>query len=372
MEVVGQLTGGIAHDFNNLLTVVISNLDMILSGSSVNAENRELAEAALAASLRGAELTRQLLAFSRKQALQRQTIDPNDLVTRTVAMLKRAIPPDIELRADLCPDVWLSDIDPSQLESAITNLVVNARDAMPKGGVITVETSNAILDEAYAETNRDVVAGDYAMIAISDTGSGIPESVLSHVFEPFFTTKEVGKGTGLGLSMVYGFMKQSGGHVKIYSEEGRGTVVRLYLPRSASVPAAEAPSAESEMPAGGHERILVVEDDKAVRHAVTQQLTELGYTVLEAENAKAALLILQREHVDLLFTDVTMPGGVSGPDLARNAVENDPALKVLMTSGFTEATMREEELAGGFELLSKPYRRQELAQRVHHALRGAA
>ncbi|HVP85595.1 MAG TPA: response regulator [Rhizomicrobium sp.] len=372
MEVVGQLTGGIAHDFNNLLTVVISNLDMILSGASVNAENRELAEAALAASLRGAELTRQLLAFSRKQALQKQTINPNELVDRTVTMLKRAIAGDIELRTDLCTDLWLSDIDPSQLESAITNLVVNARDAMPKGGAIMLETSNATLDEAYAAANRDVVPGNYAMIAVSDTGSGIPASVLSRVFEPFFTTKEVGKGTGLGLSMVYGFMKQSGGHVKIYSEEGRGTVVRLYLPQSANAPATQAIKPENEMPVGRHERILVVEDDEAVRRAATQQLQELGYTVLEANNAQAALLILQREQVDLLFTDVTMPGGVSGPDLAREAIGKDPALKVLMTSGFTEATMREGESSGKFELLSKPYRRQELAQRVHRVLRGAA
>jgi len=373
MEVVGQLTGGIAHDFNNLLTVVISNLDMILMGSSVNEENRELAEAALAASLRGAELTRQLLAFSRKQALQRRTIDPNELVARTVNMLKRAIPVDVQLRTDLGSDLGLADIDPSQLESALTNLVVNARDAMPRGGTITIETSNVVLDEAYVAANRDVTAGNYAMIAVSDTGGGIPASVLSRVFEPFFTTKEVGKGTGLGLSMVYGFMKQSGGHVKIYSEEGHGTVVRLYLPRSASAPVAE-PVAnwECELPPGDNQRILVVEDDEAVRQAVTQQLKELGYTVLEANDARSALSILQREQVDLLFTDVTMPGGVSGPDLAKTAVEKDPDLKVLMTSGFTEAAMRDEELAGKFQLLSKPYRRQELAQQVHLALRGAA
>ncbi|HEY4125289.1 MAG TPA: response regulator [Rhizomicrobium sp.] len=372
MEVVGQLTGGIAHDFNNLLTVVISNLDMILSGSSVNEENRELAEAALSASLRGAELTRQLLAFSRKQKLERQTVDPNELVTRTVAMLKRAIAGDVQLRTSLADDLWLSDIDPSQLESAITNLVVNARDAMPKGGAITLETGNVVLDEAYAAANEEVLPGDYAMIVVSDTGTGIPPAVLARVFEPFFTTKEVGKGTGLGLSMVYGFMKQSGGHVKIYSELGRGSVVRLYLPKSAKASAAAARPSETDVPMAAHGRILIVEDDEAVRRAATQQLKELGYTVFEAENATAALIILQRERVDLLFTDVTMPGGLSGPDLAAKAKAKDPALRVLMTSGFTEATMREGELDGKFELLSKPYRRQELAQRVHRVLRGAA
>jgi PAS domain S-box-containing protein len=372
MEVVGQLTGGIAHDFNNLLTVVISNLDMILAGGSVNAENRELAEAALNASLRGAELTRQLLAFSRKQSLQRRTLDPNELVARTVDMLKRAVAGDIELRTDLRDGLWLSDIDPSQLESAITNLVVNARDAMPKGGVIAIETGNVTLDEDYAEANREVVPGDYVMVAVSDNGSGIPSEVLTHVFEPFFTTKEVGKGTGLGLSMVYGFMKQSGGHVKIYSELGRGTIVRLYLPRSTSGAAAAPVPAEEGAPTAAHERILIVEDDEAVRRAAAQQLKELGYTVFEAQNGRAALDILQRENIDLLFTDMTMPGGLSGPDLARTAVAKDPALKVLMTSGFTEATLRDSDLSGRFELLSKPYRRQELARRVHRALRGAA
>ena len=372
MEMVGQLTGGIAHDFNNLLTVVISNLDMIMAGGSVNAENRELAEAALNASLRGAELTRQLLAFSRKQTLQRQTVDPNELVTRTVAMLKRAIAGDIELHTDLCPSLWLSDIDPSQLESAITNLVVNARDAMPKGGSITIETKNVMLDETYAGTNQDVTAGDYVMIAVSDNGSGIPPDVLSRVFEPFFTTKEVGKGTGLGLSMVYGFMKQSGGHVKIYSELGHGTIVRLYLPRSTSQAVAAPASVEDPVPTDAHERILIVEDDEAVRRAATQQLKELGYTVFEAPNARAALDVLQRENIDLLFTDMTMPGGLNGPDLARAALAKDPALKVLLTSGFTEATLRDGGLAERYELLSKPYRRQELAQRVRRVLRGAA
>ena len=372
MEVVGQLTGGIAHDFNNLLTVVISNLDMILSGASVNAENRELAEAALAASLRGAELTRQLLAFSRKQRLERQTVNPNELVERTVAMLKRAITGDISLHTELAGDLWPSEIDPSQLESAITNLVVNARDAMPKGGAITLETANVTLDGAYADSNEEVSPGDYAMIAVSDTGAGMPPEVMARVFETLFTTKEVGKGTGLGLSMVYGFMKQSGGHVKIYSEPGSGTVVRLYLPRSANASVAAPCDAKIGEMQRGHETILVVEDDEAVRRVTAQQLKELGYEVLEAENARAALTILQRERVDLLFTDVTMPGGVSGPDLAAKATAQDSGLKVLMTSGFTKATLRDNELVGKFELLGKPYRRQELAHRVHRILRGAA
>jgi signal transduction histidine kinase/DNA-binding response OmpR family regulator len=372
MEVVGQLTGGIAHDFNNLLTVIISNLDMILAGEGLNPAIREMAEAGLAASLRSAELTRQLLAFSRKQKLERKTIDPNELVTRTATMLKRAIASDVIFHAQLAPDLWLSDIDPSQLESAITNLVVNARDAMPKGGTIAIETANIVLDEAYAAENQDVSPGEYAMFAVSDTGCGIPSDILSRVFEPFFTTKEVGNGTGLGLSMVYGFMKQSGGHVKIYSERKQGTVVRLYLPRSSGTlsPAASAP--DIDVPVDGHETILVVEDDEQVRRTVTHQLKDLGYAVLEAENAAAALAIMRREHVDLLFTDVTIPGGVSGPDLAHAATAQDPRLKVLMTSGFTELTIRKDNLASRFALLSKPYRRQELAQRIRHTLHGAS
>jgi PAS domain S-box-containing protein len=368
MEVVGQLTGGIAHDFNNLLTVVISNLDMLLLGKNITVDHREMAEAALAASLRGAELTRQLLAFSRKQTLERQTVDPNELVARTVTMLKRAIAGDIELRTRPAADLWHSTIDPSQLESAITNLVVNARDAMPNGGAITIETGNVILDEAYAAANEEVVPGEYAMIAVSDTGSGIPKSVLLRVFEPFFTTKEVGKGTGLGLSMVYGFLKQSGGHVKIYSEEGHGTVVRLYLPRAGKSSPAVMLAEHINVPVADNQTILIVEDDEAVRRAAVHQLKELGYKVLEARDGRAAHAILQRERVDLLFSDVTMPGGVSGPDLAREATLNDPGLKVLLTSGFTEWSMREGKLAEKFSLLSKPYRRQELAQSVHRAL----
>jgi PAS domain S-box-containing protein len=372
MEVVGQLTGGIAHDFNNLLTVVISNLDLLLMGNGMSGDNREMAEAALAASLRGAELTRQLLAFSRKQTLEKRTIDPNELVTRTVAMLKRAIAGDIELRTRSAADLWHATIDSAQLESAITNLVVNARDAMPQGGVITIETENVVLDDMYASANDDVTPGDYVMIAVSDTGSGIPKEVLAKVFEPFFTTKEVGKGTGLGLSMVYGFLKQSGGHVKIYSEQGIGTVVRLYLPRSGKASSAIALEEDTDVPVANNQTILIVEDDAAVRRAASYQLTQLGYKVLEAENAHAARTILQRERVDLLFSDVTMPGGMSGPDLAREATSNDPELKVLLTSGFTELSMHENELTQNFSLLSKPYRRQELARSIHRVLGSAA
>lgn len=372
MEVVGQLTGGIAHDFNNLLTVVISNLDLLLLGKEMSQDHREMAEAALSASLRGAELTRQLLAFSRKQTLERQTIEPNELVMRTVSMLKRAIAGDVELRARPGADLWQSTIDPAQLESAITNLVVNARDAMPRGGTITIETENVVLDEAYAAANQDVVPGEYVMVAVSDTGSGIPQAVLTRVFEPFFTTKEVGKGTGLGLSMVYGFMKQSGGHVKIYSEEGHGTVVRLYLPRSDKSSGGMAAAEDADIPVVEDRTILVVEDDEAVRRAVVHQLKELGYKVLEAQDGRAALAVLQRERVNLLFSDMTMPGGMSGRDLARQATLGDPELKVLLTSGFTASALREDEAAGNIPLLSKPYRRQELARSVHRALRGAA
>ncbi len=370
MEILGQLTGGIAHDFNNLLTVVISNLDMMIAKGGASPEHIEMAETALSASLRGAELTRQLLAFSRKQNLRRRTIDPNEIVTRTVTMLKRTLAGNIDLRTNLAADIWPSDIDPAQLEAAITNLIVNARDAMANGGTIVVETGNTVLDEDYAMANREVSPGEYVLISVSDTGSGIPPDVLPRVFEPFFTTKDVGKGTGLGLSMVYGFLKQSGGHVKIYSEQGQGTVVRLYLPKSDSGPSALVSEPDSAGHAAEHETILVVEDDNDVRHSTSHLLKELGYRILEAESPRAALAVLEREHVDLLFTDMVMPGGMSGLELARQATAGNPRLKVLMTSGFTELAMRENELAAKFELLSKPYRRQELAQRIFRALRG--
>lgn len=368
MEVVGQLTGGIAHDFNNMLTVIISNLDLLLGSAALEADTRESADAALNASLRAAELTRQLLAFSRKQNLERRVIDPNALVERTVAMLRRAIAGDIAISTKLGETVCLADSDASQLESAITNLVVNARDAMPKGGTITVETANVVLDEAYATANADVAAGEYVMIAVSDTGTGIPASLRARVFEPFFTTKEVGKGTGLGLSMVYGFMKQTGGHVKIYSEEGRGTVVRLYLPRSGQDAVKSVGADISPLAPGGNARILVVEDDEAVRRAAVLQLRELGYRVNEAANANEALALLEHEAIDLLFSDVTMPGGLSGHELATIAIEKNPALCVLLTSGFTEPFLRNGETATEFALLGKPYRRQELAERIQQAL----
>jgi CheY-like chemotaxis protein len=259
------------------------------------------------------------------------------------------------------------------LESAIANLAINARDAMPEGGTITIETANKILDAAYAAQNADVTPGDYAMIAVTDTGSGIPAAVLARVFEPFFTTKEVGKGSGLGLSMVYGFVKQSGGHVKIYSEEGRGTTVRLYLPKAEAAHETRKASAQNEMAMPkGKETILIVEDDPMVRDMAVKGLRDLGYSVLEAENGMRALHILQNgKPVDLLFTDVVMPGGLSGADLAKRVAELRPELKVLFTSGFAEASFqngsRPESLA---PMLSKPYRYNELARMVRNVLNG--
>lgn len=360
MEAIGQLSGGIAHDFNNLLTIVVGNLDALLERKTLPPDVRERMQMALSASLRGADLTRQLLAFSRKQQLTMQACDANKIVAHAAQLLGRTLRGNIEIRCHLDDGLSAVMTDPAQVESAIANLTINARDAMPEGGTITIETANKVLDETYAAQNADVTPGEYAMIAVTDTGSGIPASVLARVFEPFFTTKEFGKGSGLGLSMVYGFLKQSGGHVKIYSEEGRGTTVRLYLPK-----------ADAAM-AQGSETILIVEDDPMVRDMAVKGLRDLGYSVLEAENGAKALHILQNGRpIDLLFTDVVMPGGMSGADLAKHVVQERPGLKVLFTSGFAEASFhngsRSEALS---PILSKPYRYNELARMVRNVLNG--
>ena len=373
MEAVGQLTGGVAHDFNNLLTIVVGNLDAVLERKDLAPAVRERMEMALSASLRGADLTRQLLAFSRKQQLKMQACDLNEVVGHAAQLLGRTLRGDIEIRCHLDGGLASVMTDAAQVESAIANLAINARDAMPGGGTITIETANKILDAAYAAQNADVTPGEYAMISITDTGTGIPAAVLPRVFEPFFTTKDVGKGSGLGLSMVYGFVKQSGGHVKIYSEEGRGTTVRLYLPKADAAAKADGKSSTRETAIEqGHETILIVEDDPMVRDMAVRGLRDLGYSVLEAENGAKALSILQNGRaVDLLFTDVVMPGGMSGADLAKRVATERPGLKVLFTSGFAESSFqngsRPEALA---PILSKPYRYNELARMVRNVLNG--
>lgn len=377
LEAVGQLTGGLAHDFNNLLAVIIGNLDLLEEELKENPKAGELAAMALKASLRGAELTRQLLAFSRRQTLQATAFDLNDLVNSTIQLLRRTLGEETEILANLADDLWPVFADPTQVESALANLAINARDAMPNGGYLTIETSNKHLDEQYMQENTEVTPGDYVMLAVSDTGTGIPPDVLSKVFEPFFTTKKDGKGSGLGLAMIYGFAKQSGGHIKIYSEAGYGTTVRLYLPRADVVEktATVAPPKEPTPPPASAV-ILVVDDNADVRRIAVRQLCELGYQTVEAKDTEDAMQILaQDQPIDLLFTDVVMPGGMRGDELARQARRLRPELKVLFTSGFAEASIENGHRSSEVKrrnLLSKPYRKQDLAQRVEETLRNPA
>jgi PAS domain S-box-containing protein len=369
MEAVGQLTGGVAHDFNNLLGIIIGNLDIAVE--QADAGQREIIVEALNGALRGAELTRRLLAFSRKQPLQPAIVDLNQGLPQIAGMLRRTLGEQVVVELHPGPALWPVKVDPAQLDEAILNLAINARDAMPKGGTVGIETHNVRLDHDYAAANPDAAPGEYVQVAVSDTGSGMSPQVIEHCFEPFFTTKGIEKGTGLGLSMVYGFVKQSGGHIKIYSEVGHGTTVKIYLPRSDGDAIGRARAdAAGDAPALGSEVVLMVEDNKDLRAVTLKQLTDLGYRTLEAENAKAALKILAAHpEIDLLFTDIVMPGGMSGTELAREAKRLYPKLKILLTSGYTARAM-----ANGFhdieglELLNKPFRKRDLAARLRSVL----
>ena len=368
MEAVGKLAGGIAHDLNNLLTVMTGYSELLLTRIGADDPVRREVQEIARAGERAAALTKQLLAFSRRQVLQLKVLDLNQIVAEMDAMLRRVIGEDVDLRAVLAGDLGPVRGDQGQIEQVLMNLAVNARDAMPRGGTLTVETENVYLDEIYGFRKDVVVKGHYVMLAVTDTGCGMPADVQARVFEPFFTTKEVGKGTGLGLSMVYGFLEQSGGTATLSSELGQGTTVRLYFPRvdaPAPLPRREAEVAGASPP-GGTERILVVEDDPDVRTTACVSLRSLGYQVVEAENASAALeLLRQDQRIDLLFTDVTLPGGVYGPDLAQRARDLRPALKVLFTSGFSETTViHRGMLDGTLPLISKPYAIAELARRL--------
>jgi PAS domain S-box-containing protein len=370
MEAVGQLTGGVAHDFNNLLTVIIGGLETAQRSklSDTVRFNRAI-DMSLHAAQRAAGLTARLLAFSRKQPLQPKPTDLNLLVRNMTDLLHRTIGEQIELEGVLSPRLWTVEVDQNQLESAIINLAVNARDAMPKGGKLILETANTLLDESYKATDSEVIPGQYVVIAVTDTGEGIPKSSLQRVFEPFFTTKELGQGTGLGLSMVYGFVKQSGGHVTIYSEEGQGTTVKLYFPRYHG--AGEEPVVEeAALPTGSEgEVVLVVEDNVDVRAFSVMSLTELGYRVIEAGEAEAALTVLRSgERVDLLFTDVVLPGR-SGRELADEAQRVRPGLKVLYTTGYSRnAIIHHGRLDADVQLLSKPFTFEQLATRVRDVI----
>jgi signal transduction histidine kinase len=370
MEALGQLTGGLAHDFNNLLTVILGNAEYLAEQLSEDKDLHNFAEETVSAAERGAELTKSLLAFSRQQPLAPKDIDISRQIMGMEVMLRRALGPNIEWKFLPGQNVWPATVDPAQLESAVLNLVLNARDAMPKGGCLTVEVRNATLDQAYSNNHVETWLGDYVMVAVTDTGFGMTSDVVARASEPFFTTKGVGKGTGLGLSMAYGFVKQSRGSMNIYSELGHGTAVKLYLPRAAAIQAVDEPSRKRTAAPGGSETILVVEDDDMVRPHVERQLSELGYRVILASSGPAALEILRRpDHIDLLFTDVVMSGGMFGPQLADEAARMRPELKVLYTSGFTEnAAGHSVQLDPSIKLLNKPFRRQDLAEMLRSVL----
>ncbi len=362
MEGIGQLTGGVAHDFNNLLTIIMGNLETLQrSLQSANLERGRLArsaENALRGAQRAAALTQRLLAFSRRQPLDPKPVDVSRLVSGMSDLLRRTIGEQIAIEAVLAGGLWRAYVDPNQLEVAILNLAVNARDAMPDGGKLTIETANAYLDESYATAQAEVVPGQYVVISVSDTGSGMTKQVLERAFEPFFTTKEVGQGTGLGLSQVYGFVKQSGGHSKIYSEPQQGTTVKLYLPRLHGEGDAFSETGERPLPRSADaETILVVEDDEDVRAYSKEVLRELGYSILEAATAHAALRVLdQHPEIDLLFTDVGLPGGMNGRQLADEARKRRPDLKVLFTTGYARnAIVHEGRLDPGVQLVTKPF-----------------
>jgi signal transduction histidine kinase len=368
MEVVGQLTGGVAHDFNNLLTAIGGNLELVLRHSEDSVRVRRLAQAALAATSRGERITQQLLMFSRRQMLHPETLNLNRVVVEFEGLMANAVSENIELKLQLDAALDPSHIDRAQFEAALLNLVVNARDALPSGGRVTIETGNVQLDQAYADQNPEVVPGPYVMVAVSDNGVGIDPAALPHVFEPFFTTKDVGRGSGLGLSQVYGFAEQSGGHVKIYSELGVGTIVKLCLPKAGEQISA-VPVRQSVLPlrsADGEETILVVEDEADVLNVAVESLSDLGYRVLVAHNGDDALAIIGGpERIDILFSDVVMPGGINGAQLAIEARRFRPEIKVLLTSGYTAAALgKEHELPPEVPVLSKPYRSEELSAQL--------
>ena len=368
MEAVGQLTGGIAHDFNNILTVITGTIEILADAVENEPQLAAITKMIDDAAARGAELTQHLLAFARKQPLQPRETDLNGLIIETAKLLRSTLGEQIEIESVFEDELCLATVDANQLATAILNLAINARDAMPDGGKLILETGSAFLDENYARLHSDVRPGRYALIAVSDTGTGIPASMLDKVFNPFFTSKGPGKGTGLGLSMVYGFVMQSAGHITIYSEESHGTTIKIYLPPGTG--ASLAPEASATAIPGGHETILVVEDDRLVREYVLTQLHSLGYVTLEAANAAEALAIVEADNkFDLLFTDVIMPGAMNGRQLANEMQKSKPALKVLFTSGYTEnAIIHHGRLDSGVLLLAKPYRKSDLAGMIRKAL----
>lgn len=371
METIGKLTGGVAHDFNNLLQVVSGNLQLLAFDVAGNARAEKRVTNAMAGVSRGAKLAAQLLAFGRRQALEPKVVNVTRFVRGMDDMLRRAIGEGIEIETIVGGGLWNTFVDPAQIENALLNLAINARDAMDGQGKLTIELGNASLDDAYARTHAEVTPGQYVMLAVSDTGTGMSPDIIDKVFEPFFSTKSEGKGSGLGLSMVYGLVKQSGGHVKIYSELGEGTTIKLYLPRAMASEDLEVAATAGPI-VGGTETVLVVEDDDEVRATVVEMLGELGYQVLKAVDAGSALSVIESGiPIDMLFTDVVMPGQLKSPELARRARERLPDLAVLFTSGYTEnSIVHGGKLDAGIDLLSKPYTREALARKFEQMLAG--
>ncbi|HLB97369.1 MAG TPA: ATP-binding protein, partial [Acetobacteraceae bacterium] len=368
LQAMGQLTGGIAHDFNNLLTVVLLNLEFVQDRSEPDDARLTHVDRAIWAARRGATLNHQLLAFARKQPLAPIPIVLSDMLPDMANLLRRTLPEHIELQVVDAAGLWPAMADAAQVESALLNLALNARDAMPGGGRLTIEVANKVLDYDYARQHAEVTQGDYVMLAVSDTGTGMPPDVVARAFEPFFTTKPQGMGTGLGLAMVFGFVKQSGGHVKIYSETGEGTTVRLYLPRAVGVEATRTPRDEApvDLPHGAA-TILVVEDDAAVREVAVEMLRDLGYRVLAAADGPEALRVFGENDakVDLLLADIVLTGGMKGHEVARRLTEVRPGLQTLFMSGYTEnAVVHHGRLDEGVQLIGKPFQRQQLARKV--------
>jgi PAS domain S-box-containing protein len=369
LEAVGQLTGGVAHDFNNLLTVILGNIEL-LEPKLRDELSRSLAAEAREAAEMGARLTDRLLTFARRQRLETQSLNLNEFVLGLIELLRRTIGAPIDLSTSLAPDLWPTMADPGQVESAVLNLVLNARDAMPSGGRLVIETFNATVDAGDEVSDAGMAAGDYVVLSVADTGHGMPPEVRARAFEPFFTTKGAGKGSGLGLATIYGFARQSGGNVTIYSEAGKGTTVNLYLPRAGRKTEEEAPAVKPGVDAGRGETVLIVEDDDRVRRLTATRLKELGYRVLEANHGAAALAVLaETPGVEIVFSDLVMPGGMSGFDLARRVRESHPQVHVILTSGYSAELMNQADIAQlDLQVLRKPYRQAQLACAFRAAL----
>ncbi|MBJ3763693.1 PAS domain S-box protein [Maribius pontilimi] len=370
MDAIGQMTGGIAHDFNNLLTVVIGNLELLQETKTAGKAGALISDALEAAEL-GADLTSRLMVFARKSPLAHEIIDLNDVVAGSISMLRRTLGPRTELNSAFARDLWLVRTDPTQLQTAVLNLVLNAQDAMPGGGRVFLETQNIQLDDTYVAQDIGVSPGRYIRLTVSDSGEGMSPETRIRAIEPFFTTKPPGRGTGMGLSMVYGLVKQSGGHMTIYSEPGQGTTISLYFPATSDSAdaAGPAPSDAADALFGAGRRVLVVEDDARVLRLTTSRLRALGFECLTAQSGDAAWALLQtRDDIALVFTDLVMPGTLSGHDLACRIAAARPQVRVLITSGFSEAVLPGGRVEAAFEILRKPYRQADLARALQNVL----